>query len=310
MTIYDVRLYGRKILEGASPTPELDTDCIVEHTLGCDRSYLLFHREVSLSDGQSDEIKAYLEMRKTGLPVAYITGSKEFFGYDFMVTPDVLIPKPDTELLVEKALENIEEKLSANPGRHISLCDMCTGSGCVGLSIMLSALESGFFSKENIPSLIMADISDKALAVAQKNADALCQIVPNASMLRSHIRLVRSNLFEMVTGKFDIIVSNPPYIPAQEARCLLLDGRSEPILALDGDRDLCGNSTNDNDGLGIMRNLVPQAVTHLSPLGVLIVEAGEYNAEMTEYLFRSAGLRNTRIWRDLSGQLRDISGVK
>ena len=304
MTIREARSWGRDLLT-KSPTPELDADVLLMAVTGRDKTALLFKGGEPLSTAEEADFRAYIQARSTGLPVAYITGHKEFYGYDFLVTPDVLIPKPDTELLVEKTLSVIREKLSAKNGRILTLCDMCTGSGCVGISTARAAWEEGLVTRENALSLTLCDISQAALDVARTNADMLC---PPA--LREKVRLVRTNLFQAVTGSFDIITANPPYIPAGEVEELLADGRNEPRLALNGDIDLFGNATGVGDGLGIMRNLLPQATGHLAPAGVLLVEAGEYNAEMTEYLFRDAGLKDTGIARDMAGQLRCVYGKK
>ena len=302
MTIREARSWGRVFL-AQSPTPELDADVLLMAVTGRDKTALLFKGGEPLAPEEEADYRAYIQARSTGLPVAYISGHKEFYGYDFLVTPDVLIPKPDTELLVEKALSVIREKLSAKKDRILTLCDMCTGSGCVGISTARAAWEEGLVTRENALALTLCDISQAALDVARTNADRLC---PPA--LREKVRLVRTNLFQAVTGSFDIIMANPPYIPAGEVEELLADGRNEPRLALNGDIDLFGNATGEGDGLGIMRNLVPQAADQLAPAGVLLVEAGEYNAEMTEYLFRDAGLHDTGIARDLSEQLRCIWG--
>lgn len=304
MTIREARSWGRDFLT-KSPTPELDADVLLMAVTGRDKTALLFKGGEALSPEEEEDFRAYIQARSTGLPVAYISGHKEFYGYDFLVTPDVLIPKPDTELLVEKALSVIREKLSAKKGRILTLCDMCTGSGCVGISVARAAWDEGLVIRENALALTLCDISQAALDLARTNADRLC---PPA--LREKVRLVRTNLFQAVTGSFDIITANPPYIPAGEVEELLADGRNEPRLALNGDIDLFGNATGEGDGLGVMRNLVPQAAGQLAPAGALLVEAGEYNAEMTEYLFREAGLLDTGIERDLSGQLRCVYGRK
>ena len=304
MTIREARSWGRDFLV-KSPTPGLDADVLLMAVTGRDKTALLFKGGEALSPEEEADFRAYIQARSTGLPVAYISGHKEFYGYDFLVTPDVLIPKPDTELLVEKALSVIREKLSAKKDRILTLCDMCTGSGCVGISVARAAWEEGLITRENVLALTLCDISGAALDLARSNADRLC---PPA--VREKVRLVRTNLFQAVTGSFDIITANPPYIPAEEVEELLSDGRNEPRLALNGDIDFLGNPTGEGDGLGIMRNLVPQAACHLAPGGALLVEAGEYNAEMSEYLFRSAGLNDTGIARDLAGQLRCVYGHK
>ena len=301
MNIQEARSYGKKELEKSSPTAQLDADCILEEILGCDKSFLLFHREVELTGEQERHFVQAIEKRLTGLPIAYITGHKEFYGRDFTVTPDVLIPKPDTELLVENAIEIIKKNHS--DGSRLSICDMCTGSGCVGLSILAECRDS--LLNGNLPQVTLADISEKALDITKKNISLL-----KLDSITPKIKVIRSNLFESVEGSFDMIVSNPPYIPHVEAEALLEDGRREPLLALDGDVELDGNASSTDDGLAIIRNLVPQAYVRLNHSGVLVIETGEYNARGAAGIFMENGFKNVRIIKDLSGQDRNVIGEK
>ena len=305
MTILEAKIYARAELSASSPSPELDAEVLLMYVTGFDRTQLLFGRDSLLAAGQEQALASCLAQRKKGLPVAYITGRKEFFGYDFLVTQDVLIPKPDTELLVENALELIKIKAAERHDRVLTICDMCTGSGCAGLSVLKACMEEQLVPPAYTPALTMVDISSRALDVAKRNAERLL-----APWLRQKLSFVQSNLFHNLGGSFDIILANPPYIPAAQTIELLRDGRGEPVLALNGDVDMYGNLTSEGDGLGIMRNLVPQAFVHLAPRGVLVVEAGEYNAEETERLFLAAGFKETCILKDLSGQLRDVRGWK
>ena len=282
----------------ASPTPQLDVDVFLEELLECDRTFILTHRDFIISQELLEKLIYWCCMRRTGFPVAYITGKKEFFGRQFFVTPSVLIPKPDTELLVELALNFLKQKKNA------ALCDMCTGSGCIALSIFCEMDESGCSPADFFTDFVMGDISAAALKVAGKN---ICRLVPENK--RNLIRLVQGNLFENVPEKFDIIVTNPPYIPHGMAAALLDDGRSEPLLALDGDINETGNSSGTDDGLDIIRRLIKQASLHMLPGGMLIMETGEYNAEDAADLFESAGFRNVHIEKDLAGQLRDVCGI-
>ena len=136
MTISQARKFALSELK-FSPSPILDADVILKWILKCDQTFILFHSETELSEQQKNIFCSSIEKRKTGLPVAYITGIKEFFGYDFEVDKNVLIPKPDTELLVENAVNFIEEKFhAASDCKILSVCDMCSGSGCVGISIL------------------------------------------------------------------------------------------------------------------------------------------------------------------------------
>lgn len=297
MTVQQAKSYGKSNLT-LSPTPLLDTEVILQHITGFDKTHLLLNRDTELSEEQEQFFINAIEKRKTGFPVAYITGHKEFFGFDFYVTPDVLIPKPDTELLVELALDALEDKFRANQNAIPTICDMCSGSGCVGLSIAKKLQEAAHSF-----TLTCADISEKALSVAQKNASRLC-----ASTDSMHF--VQSNLFENIPHSFDLIATNPPYVPHEESIELLKDGRSEPLLALDGDVTETGEFSGTNDGLSLIRRLVPQCYEHLNRNGVLIMETGEYNAQETSELFKSAGFRTVRIEYDLNEMMRDVIGIK
>lgn len=312
MTIQQAKIYGKSELT-SSPTPELDTAVLLQHITGFDKTHLLLNRDYELTQKQEADFLTAIEKRKTGLPVAYITGHKEFFGLDFYVTPDVLIPKPDTELLVELALDALEDKFRAKPDAIPTVCDMCTGSGCVGLSIAKTLADKAGEKKETTDgtdytdsrrlSFTLVDISEKALAVARKNAERLIS-------QKEMPHFVQSNLFENVLPTFDLIVTNPPYVPHSESLELLKDGRSEPLLALDGDVDEVGESSGTDDGLALIRRLVPQCYEHLNRNGGLIMETGEYNAEATAELFKQAGFRNVKIEYDMNEMMRDVVGVK
>lgn len=305
MTIKEAKDWGAAEIFAAiaSETARLDAEVLLQNATGMTKTQLLFRRDTVLEAAQEAAFRAGVAQRKTGLPIAYITGRKEFFARDFLVTRDVLIPKSDTELLVEKSFAILREK--SHSAHILSVCDMCAGSGCVGLSILAECIDARLFPRALLPAVTLADISDNALAVAKKNAE---RIIP--AEYRERVRFVRSNLFEATALKFDLIAANPPYIPHGEAVALLADGRAEPLLALDGDVDIAGNATHADDGLGVMRNLVPQAFAHLAPGGVLIAESGEYNADDTARLFSAAGFRDVEIFCDLSGQKRCTQGRK
>ena len=341
MTIQEAKIHGKSELI-SSPTPELDTAVLLQHITGFDKTHLLLNRDFALTAEQKAVFLSSIEKRKTGLPVAYITGHKEFFGLDFFVTPDVLIPKPDTELLVELALDALEDKFRAKPEAIPTVCDMCTGSGCVGLSIAKTLSDKASEKKETTDytdgckcdvsedfrecggaedsrslSLTLVDISEKALDIAKKNAERLLKLdersnVPkrNFQLSTFNFHLIQSNLFENVLPAFDLIVTNPPYVPHSESVELLKDGRSEPLLALDGDVNERGESSGSDDGLALIRRLVPQCYEHLNRNGVLIMETGEYNAEATAELFKEAGFRNIHIEYDMNEMMRDVVGVK
>lgn len=321
LTIQQAKKTGKTQLTH-SPTAELDTSVILQSITGFSKTQLLLNRDFELSADQEKQFYSCLKKRQTGLPVAYITQKKEFYGFDFFVSPDVLIPKPDTELLVDQALnalavlyqkiENTDGTLKKIP----EVCDMCSGSGCVGISILKSLAENDGISVNNLPKLTFADISKKALDITQKNAENLLgngEKFKDLEKLKSplsKIRILQSNLFENIPFSFDIIVTNPPYVPHDEALELLTDGRSEPLLALDGDVNVNGEYSETNDGLTLIKRLVPQCYEKLVRGGLLLMETGEYNAQATAELFIKTGFKNVRIEKDLNDMLRNVCGEK
>ena len=295
MTVRELKNHGISELKNFSPSAELDTSCLMQHKLNCTRTWLLLHANDNVSKEEEEWILQALDKRKTGLPIAYLTNHKEFFGYDFYVTQKVLIPKPDTEILVENAIKEIKEK------SQCKICDMCTGSGCIGLSVFLALKNSGIEEK-NLPFITFADISEDALEIAKYNAQKL------AGDFLHHFSFVSTNLFSNINESFDFILTNPPYIPSKLVDELLTDGRNEPRLALDGDISPFGSDITEQDGLGIIRHLIPQIKNHLTPDGVFFLETGEYNAVKSAEIAEKCGFKNVRIIKDLEGQLRVTTG--
>ena len=280
-----------------STTPQLDADVLIQHAFSYSKTELLLNLDKPIDNEKLAWLNDAVSKRKKGFPIAYITCHKEFYGYDFFVTPAVLIPKPDTEILVERAIDIIITKMEVQQNKILTVCDMCTGSGCIALSVLKSLKENHDIPKSMLPKFTLADISQPALEIAKKNAESL---LPQTDI----VRFIQTNLFEMLPHSFDVILSNPPYIPHKMVDVLLKDGRGEPRLALDGDVKLDGTRCGD-DGLEIIRNLIPQAKAHLSPRGTILIETGEYNAENAEKIAQSFGFK-TRIHKDLEGQLRIV----
>ncbi len=321
MTIQQAKKTGKTLLPH-SPTAELDVSVILQSITGFSKTQLLLNRDFELNTEQEEKFLSDIKKRQTGLPVAYITNKKEFYGFDFFVSPDVLIPKPDTELLVDQALnalavlyqkiENADGTIKKIP----EICDMCSGSGCVGISVLKSLYENDGISVNNLPKLTFVDISKKALDITQKNAENLLgngEKFKDLEKLKSplsKVRILQSNLFENVPFSFDMIITNPPYVPHDEAIELLTDGRSEPLLALDGDVSVNGEYAGTKDGLALIKRLVPQCYEKLVRGGLLLMETGEYNAEKTAELFIKAGFKNVRIEKDLNDMLRNVCGEK
>ena len=337
MTIQQFKKDSISMLSGKSPSANLDVQVLMEFALNYTKTQLLLRKDDEIPPEKLAWLEEAVTKRATGLPVAYITGHKEFYGFDFLVSPAVLIPKPDTEILVERALELILESMELHPERILTICDMCAGSGCIGLSVLKTLTETYNIPADKLPKITFADISGAALEVAEKNfthlfgtnRDKLDLSSDDEStsktqnpktnkslqdLLRSRVAFVQTNLFEAVPYNFDFILTNPPYIPHSLVNSLLQDGRSEPRLALDGDITLTGDrayatdGSEYDDGLEIIRNLLPQIQEHLNPYGSFLMETGEYNAQETEQLARKLGFR-TNIIKDLEGQLRVVEGA-
>ena len=224
-------------------------------------------------------LKEVLEKRTRRVPLQYLMESCEFMGYPFFVDERVLIPRQDTECLVEKAVELI--RASQKNGKETpQVLDLCTGSGCIGISI------KKFCPKVDVT---LSDISEGALEVADRNADAL----------EAEVSLLQSDLFENIEGRFDYIISNPPYIPTKVIEGLMPEVRDyEPHLALDGTAD----------GLFFYRKIVQEAERYLKEDGVLLFEIGqEQGADLTE-IMEKQGFAQIKIWKDLAGLDRVVMG--
>lgn len=311
MTLQELKSKIIEKLSKTSPSPKLDAEVLIMSCLGLSKTELLLKRDYEVPHEQEVWLNDATARRATGLPIAYITGHKEFYGYDFIVSPDVLIPKPDTEILVERAVDVILSMMDARGENLLTVCDMCTGSGCIAIAVAKTLLEDERVPPEQLPKFTLADISESALDIARRNAEAL--LGQYGGLVKSRFNFVRTNLFDAISEaiKYDVILSNPPYIPHTMVDELLRDGRSEPRLALDGDITLEGDravsddGTVLDDGLAIIRNLIPQAQAHLAPRGSILMETGEYNAQATAELAQTTGF-NTEIHKDLEGQLRVV----
>lgn len=312
MTIEDFKKIALNELKN-SPSPLLDVNVLLEHFLGLNKTQILLNYKKEILPEQENFLLQAVQKRKTGIPIAYITGKKEFFGYEFDVSPAVLIPKPDTEILVERGIEIILEKMENHPDTILTVCDMCTGSGCIGISVAKTLIDVYKIEPADLPKFTLVDISPAALEIAIQNVKKLD--VPS-----DKVRFVRSNLFEQFSNDggwtFDVILTNPPYVPHAMVEQLLQDGRREPRLALDG--DVCaqkkdgfmpGDFSQTDDGLEIIRSLLPQCYNHLCPEGVILMETGEYNALDAQKIASSHRFR-TVLHKDLEGQLRVVECQK
>jgi release factor glutamine methyltransferase len=224
MTIQDLQKNIADTLRTYSDAPELDAQRIILHVLEKrDASYLISHAEETLTVEQEKNILSMTNIRKTGMPLAYILGEADFYGRTFIVNKDVLVPRPDTELLIEKALEYIQNNFQNK--KEIILADICTGSGIIAITLGLE-----------LPSIhiIATDISPEALLIAKQNAEK--------HGVLDRIDFIQSDLLQPIKNKnIDLLVSNPPYVPTQELEnTTSLEKRGldfEPRIALDGGED-------------------------------------------------------------------------
>ncbi len=264
-----------------------DAYLLLEFVFGITRTnYFLKMNEIVEEEEKLQQYKNYLEIRASGRPLQYITGTQDFMGLTFKVNENVLIPRYDTEVLVEKVLEKLKsyEKASGT----IRVCDMCTGSGCIGISIARLG---------KVEDVTCVDISKEALEVAKGNAE-----VNNVR----NIHFVNSNLFEAFPKnendvKFDFIVSNPPYIRTDEIEGLMREVRlHEPRLALDG----------DHDGLKFYNIITKEAVSRLHKGGWLMYEIGYDQGEQVSESMKENGFADVEVIKDLAGLDRVVIGRK
>ncbi|WP_010246521.1 peptide chain release factor N(5)-glutamine methyltransferase [Acetivibrio cellulolyticus] len=270
---------GSKMLKLSNiEAPVVTAGAILCHVLGCDKAYLYSHDDYILNNSQFNSFLEAIKRRINGEPLQYITGSQEFMSLDFIVSPDVLIPRQDTEILVESVIQFASGK------GNIDILDVGTGSGCIAISL-------AYFIKNSRVTAV--DISKGALEMARKNAQK-CGV-------EDRITFIESNLFDNVTsGDFDIIVSNPPYIPVQDIETLEKQVKDfEPRSALDGG---C-------DGLDFYRRITKDSIRYLKPNGLLAFEVG-YDQSQEVLKIMKDSFDNLKIERDLAGIERVVMGIR
>lgn len=259
---------ARRLREAGIEEYEYETWVLLEWKLGVDRAEYFMDPDAEVPQEQWNDLDAALRKRERRIPLQYLMGSCEFMGYSFAVNERVLIPRQDTECLVELAVEQMRR--SPEPCRVL---DLCTGSGCIGVSVKLLCPQA---------QVVLSDVSEGALAVAGENARSL----------GAPVELVQGDLFENVQGTFDYILSNPPYIPSKVIDGLMPEVRDhEPRLALDG----------TEDGLHFYRRIVREATKRLRPGGRLLFEIGQEQGEALLLLLQEAGYEETAIRQDLAG---------
>lgn len=279
-TIADIQLGDARQLIAAleldKETARIEIQCLLQHAINAPRSYLLAHPERFLSGNEFAVYEALLQRRLCGEPIAHLLGEREFFGLNFKVTPATLIPRPDTELIVELALQRLP------PNSVHQVLDMGTGSGIIALCIA--------HSRRNV-FMVAVDASPEALAVAMQNASRLDV---------RNVKFLQSDWFSAFDKeRFDLIVSNPPYIADSDAHLYQGDLRFEPITAL----------ASGSDGLDDIRHIIKQAPRYLNENGWLMLEHGYDQAEAVCELLNQSGFISIFSDKDLSGIYR-VSGGK
>jgi release factor glutamine methyltransferase len=246
--------------------PRLTTEVLLAHALSCDRVRLYLDFDKPLGDPELARFRELVRRRADGEPTAYLTGHKEFYGRPFQVDARVLVPRPETEGVLELALE-------ALPAGGAAL-DLCTGSGILGVCLALERPGA---------QVLATDLSADALAVARANAEAL----------GAPVTFAQGDLWEAVPpgARYQVIVSNPPYVPRGELDTLSREVRREPRLALDG----------GPDGLDLLRRIVAGAPARLLPGGALVLEMHESHQEALPALCRDAGFERAEARKDLAG---------
>ncbi len=255
------------------PEQENDAWLLLEAVSGMDRAAYFLHCRELPGSSQCQKYREIIAERSRRIPLQYLTGIQEFMGFPFQVGPEVLIPRQDTELLVELALPLVSGK---------RILDLCTGSGCIAISLALLGRPAQI---EGI------DLSCEALETARRNA----------ANLGADVTFRQNDLLLGITEEYDVIVSNPPYISREVIPSLMPEVKDhEPVMALDG----------GGDGLDFYRRIAREGKAHLSRDGILAVEIGYDQREAVTQLFQEAGYRQIRSYKDLAGMDRAVTAVR
>jgi release factor glutamine methyltransferase len=268
------------LLGSGIENPSTEADYLLCFVLKCDRAFLYTHESDEISDEKMEEVLHICNKRSKRIPFQYITGRQEFMSIQFKVQEGVLIPRPDTEILVEESIE----KLKKSENSAVEILDIGTGTGCIAISIAKMLPQS---------HVVAVDISAVALEIATINA-------ANTGV-KDKICFLESDIFSELSKykkKFDAIISNPPYIPSEEIDCLMDEvSKYEPRLALDG----------GHDGLKFYREIASKAVRYLKDDGFVALEVGASQAEEVSYIL-SVYFDNITIFKDYSGIDRVVMG--
>ena len=266
---------GTKVLEQHKiQEARLDAWLLLEYVTGMNRAFYFAHSADGMDEEKADRYRELIRKRAGHIPLQHITHQAYFMGFEFYVNQNVLVPRQDTETLVEEALKVVK------PGMKV--LDMCTGSGCIIVSIV-----------HNVPEVegTATDISKQALLVAKENA----------KLNQVSVTFERSDLFDNVTGTYDVIVSNPPYIRTGEVVKLMPEVQEfEPMEALDG----------KEDGLYFYRKIIKECKAYLKPGGHILFEIGYDQGEAVSGLLKEAGFKNVTVIKDLAHNDRVVTGME
>ncbi len=279
MNIYSAINYGSKILKNKFiPNPQLDSEILMAKTIQKDRNYILLNSNEIINKNELDNFKKLIKKRSLGNPVAYLTNKKFFWNSEFFITNDTLIPRPDTEIVVENILNITKQK------NKINILDIGVGSGCILLSILKE--------KENFYGTGI-DISKKCLKISKINANNLG--------VGSRLKLYKSDVDKFNLGKYDLIVSNPPYIKTVQLKYLERDVvKFEPRLALNGGLD----------GLSEIRNVIKKSSKLIKKNGKFILEIGFDQKNNVINLLKKEGFYINSVQKDLAKNDRCIVSTK
>lgn len=312
MTVEQLYKECSRVIGNASDTPTLDARIIIQYALGLDDSAFMLKGPQEVPSIDAERILGMAHSRRDGTPVAYITGHRGFFMDDFLVNESTLIPRADTEVLVEHAISKSKpiilhkaDNIAHTPVNRplFSILDLCCGTGCIGISLVkalamdLLMPEPSECSSGDIIDLTLSDISEAAAAVCRQNALNILGYGCKPSKVWWNV--VTGDLFSTVgDSRFDIIVTNPPYIRRDVIPTLDEQVRNEPLLALDG----------GDDGLDAICRIVEDAPKHLVPGGWMLMEIGFDQGDAVKMMFASAGFVDVCVEKDLGGRDRVVIG--
>ena len=255
----------------------VDSWLLAEFVFKINRTGYYMNPSMTVSKDLADKYMELVEIRAEKIPLQHITGSQEFMGLNFKVSEDVLIPRQDTELLVENAITYIKSAKD-----NVDVLDMCTGSGCIAISIDRLCDNA---------KVTAVDFSEKALVAAKENND----------LNNADVTFIQSDLFENVEKQYDVIVSNPPYIKTEEIKTLMDEVRvHEPIMALDGDAD----------GLKFYKKIAKEGRQYLRSNGIIFFEIGYDQGQTVPAILEENGYKDIKVYKDLSGNDRVVTAGK